>query len=98
MLVVVGLMTIVVLCVCDHESNLRIYLESETYDQELRDVLALQSEVAQSISRRVQVTVSGEEQVRLVAARPVSPDVYESYLKGEFALAKESRAELEPSV
>ncbi len=71
---------------------------SETYDQELRDVLALQSEVAQSISRRVEVTVSGEEQVRLVAARPVSPGVYESYLKGEFALAKESRAELEPSV
>ncbi|MGC1256119.1 MAG: hypothetical protein WA867_11230, partial [Candidatus Acidiferrales bacterium] len=30
---------------------------SETYDRELRDVLSLQSDVAQSIARKVEVTV-----------------------------------------
>jgi len=40
---------------------------SETYDRDLRDVLALQSEVAQAIAQRVEVTVSGSERHRLVA-------------------------------
>jgi TolB-like protein/DNA-binding winged helix-turn-helix (wHTH) protein len=61
---------------------------SETYDRELRDALTLQNEVAQSIAQKVEVTVTGEERVRLVAARYVAPEVYESYLKGQFALAK----------
>ena len=44
---------------------------SETYDRELRDVLALQSDVAQSIAKKVQVTVTGEEHERLTATRSV---------------------------
>lgn len=55
---------------------------SESYDRELQDVLALQSEVAQSIAERVKVTITGKEHERLVATRPVVPEVYESYLKG----------------
>jgi TolB-like protein/tetratricopeptide (TPR) repeat protein/DNA-binding winged helix-turn-helix (wHTH) protein len=70
---------------------------SETYDRELRDVLALQSDVAQSIARKVEVTVTGEEHERLTAARPVSPEVYESYLKGRFAKSN-NRAEIEESI
>src|SRR5882762_6596836 len=61
---------------------------SESYDRDLRDVLALQSDVAQAIARKVEVTVSGEEHHRLAAVRPVSPEVYENYLKGRFALAQ----------
>lgn len=61
---------------------------SQTYDREMSDVLALESEIAQSIAEKVEVTVTGQEQQRLVAARPVAPEVYESYLKGRFALDK----------
>jgi len=70
---------------------------SETYDRELPDVLALQSDVAQSIARRVEVTVTGEENARLRAARSVSPEVYDSYLKGRFG-KNNSKAELERSI
>ena len=63
---------------------------SEAYDREVRDVLALQSDVAQSIARKVEVTVTGKEHQRLTAARSVSPEVYESYLKGQFALNKDN--------
>jgi TolB-like protein/DNA-binding winged helix-turn-helix (wHTH) protein/Flp pilus assembly protein TadD len=63
---------------------------SESYDRELRDVLSLESDVAQSIARKVEVTVTGKEQERLTAARSVSPEVYESYLKGRFAYDKSS--------
>jgi TolB-like protein/DNA-binding winged helix-turn-helix (wHTH) protein/Tfp pilus assembly protein PilF len=70
---------------------------SETYDRELPDVLALESDVARSVARKVEVTVTGEERSRLVAARHVSPDVYESYLKGQFAKGN-SRGEIEQSI
>jgi TolB-like protein/tetratricopeptide (TPR) repeat protein len=70
---------------------------SETYDRELRDVLALQSDAAQSIARKVEITVTGEEHARLTAARSVSPDVYQSYLKGRFN-KHNSKVELEQSI
>jgi TolB-like protein/Flp pilus assembly protein TadD len=70
---------------------------SESYDRELGDVLTLESEVAQSITRKVEVTVTGEERARLVTARSVSPEVYESYLKG-LAAQGNSRAEVENQI
>jgi TolB-like protein/Flp pilus assembly protein TadD len=72
---------------------------SETYDRELRDVFAVQSELAQSIANKVRVTATGEEHARLTAARPVAPEVYESYLKGQFAFNKSnSRVDVEESI
>jgi TolB-like protein/Tfp pilus assembly protein PilF len=72
---------------------------SETYDRELRDVFTVQSELAQSIAEKVQITVTGEEHKRLAATRSVAPEVYESYLKGEFAYNKSnSRAGEEESI
>ncbi|MGB8910905.1 MAG: tetratricopeptide repeat protein [Candidatus Sulfotelmatobacter sp.] len=75
------------------------HLWAEEYDGELGDVLTLESEVAQSIARKVEVKVTGEERARLVAARHVSPEVYESYLKAEEQFSNSSsRAEFEQSV
>jgi len=71
---------------------------SETYDREMRDALTLESELAQSIAEKVEVTVTGEEHQRLSAARPVAPEVYESYLKGRFILRQGNRARLEQSI
>jgi TolB-like protein len=72
---------------------------SETYDRELRDVFAVQSELAQAIAEKIQVTVTGAEHARLTAARPVAPEVYENYLKGRFAYdQKRGRSGMEESV
>ena len=72
---------------------------SETYDRELRDALDLQSELAQTVAEKVEVTVTGEEHERLAAARQVAPNVYDSYSKGEFALNKSnSKVEFEASI
>src|SRR5260370_2997844 len=72
---------------------------SETYERDFRDVLALEREVAQSIARKVAVTVTGKEHERLTAVRSVSPEVYESYLKGPVDLTNsKSRADIENSV
>ncbi len=72
---------------------------SETYDRELQDVLALQSQLSQAITDKVKVTVTGEERERLAAQRSVAPEVYESYLKGRFALNEHmNRGRLEEGV
>ena len=72
---------------------------SETYDRDLRDVFAVQSELAQSIAKKVQVTATGEEHQRLTAARSIAPEVYENYLKGRFAYDKSNkRVEIEESI
>ena len=71
---------------------------SETYDRDMRDALTLESELAQSIAEKVEVTVTGEEQQRLSSARPVAPEVYESYLKGRFALRQGNRAGVEQGI
>src|SRR6266481_256033 len=60
---------------------------SEAYDRELRDVLTLESDVAQSIAAKVEVTVTGQEHQRLTASHTVLPETYESYLKGRSSLS-----------
>jgi TolB-like protein/DNA-binding winged helix-turn-helix (wHTH) protein/Tfp pilus assembly protein PilF len=70
---------------------------SETYDREMGDVLSLESDIAQSIAQKVEVTVSGQEHALLVARRQVSPEVYESYLKGHYS-NRNTRAGIEQSI
>jgi pentatricopeptide repeat protein len=75
------------------------HLWSETYDREMRDALTLESELAQAIAEKVKVTATGQEEQRLTAARPVAPEVYESYLKGRYALSEaNNKAGLDESV
>jgi TolB-like protein/DNA-binding winged helix-turn-helix (wHTH) protein/Flp pilus assembly protein TadD len=72
---------------------------SETYDRELGHALGLESDIAQAIAAKVQVTVTGEERERLAAAPHVAPEVYESYLKGQGQFRNgRSRADLEKSL
>jgi len=60
------------------------HLWAETYDRDLRDVLALQSELARAIAREVQVKLTPLDQARFTEARRVDPEAYEAYLKGRF--------------
>jgi serine/threonine-protein kinase len=64
------------------------HLWANSYDRDLRDVLALQSEVTTTIVRELQVKLTPQEQARLTSARPINPDAYEAYLKGRFFLNK----------
>jgi len=56
---------------------------AQEYDREVENVLALQSDIARSIAERVEGTITGQERVRLVTARPIAPEVYESYVKAK---------------
>jgi len=58
------------------------HLWAESYDRDLREVLATQEEVAQVVADQVQIKLSPQERARLGNARPIQPEVYELYLKG----------------
>jgi TolB-like protein len=58
------------------------HLWAETYDRDLRDVLALQGEVAGAIGSEIKTEVAPQEQVRLASHRPVNPEAYDLYLQG----------------
>lgn len=66
------------------------HLWAESYERDLRDVLALQSEIAQAIAREIQVKLTPQERVQLSETRPVDPDAYEAYLKGRYYWNKRS--------
>ncbi len=60
------------------------HLWAKTYERDLRDVLALQSEVASAIAQEVKVKLTPQEQVRMASSRPVDREAYEAYLKGSY--------------
>lgn len=74
------------------------HLWAERYNRDLRDVLALQSEVARAIAEQIVITVTPEEEARLAHIRPVDPVVYELYLKGRYHLYKYTEDDLERSI
>ena len=60
------------------------HLWAESYERDLRDVLTLQSEVADAIAREIRVKVTAADRARFTEPRPVDPEAYEAYLKGRY--------------
>jgi TolB-like protein/DNA-binding winged helix-turn-helix (wHTH) protein/Tfp pilus assembly protein PilF len=67
---------------------------AQSYERDLRDILALQKGVAGGVARQIRANlVSGEQ------PRTVNPQAYEAYLRGRHDLnAATSRADLEDSI
>ena len=63
-------------------------LWAQSYERDLRDILAVQSAVARSIASEVGVTLTSQEQARLARARVVDPDAHQQFLLGLFHLNK----------
>ncbi len=61
---------------------------SETYERDLRDILALQGDVAGAIAREIRIQVAPEESSQLASKRPVDPDAYQAYLRGRIAFSR----------
>ncbi len=74
------------------------YLWAETYERDLRDALALQSEIARAVIQQIQIKLTPQEQMRLANARPVDPAAYDDYLRGRFYFNLENKADNETSI
>src|SRR5712691_2670444 len=60
------------------------HLWVESYERDLRDILALQSDVAKAIAREIRVTLTPQERAHLATAHPVGREAYELYLRGRY--------------
>ncbi len=58
------------------------HLWAQSYEGDLRDVLLLQSSVAQAIANEVRVRLTAGEQARLANKARVNPKAYEAFLRG----------------
>src|SRR6056297_2518218 len=64
---------------------------SETYDRELTDVFAIQSDIAGQVVEALQVTLLGEDAVRMQAGGTSNVEAYNDYLRGRYLLNQGSR-------
>ena len=69
-------------------------LWAQSYERDLRDVLAMQSEVAQAVAQEIRVAVTPREASHLANVRAVNPDAYNDYLRGRFHWNRRTRDEL----
>jgi serine/threonine-protein kinase len=69
-------------------------LWAQSYERQARDVLALQSELADAISQELRLRLTPAERVRVARAGPTSPEAHEACLKGRFYLNKREEAAL----
>jgi TolB-like protein/Tfp pilus assembly protein PilF len=72
-------------------------LWANSYDRDLRDVLALQREVARDIVAEVRIKLR-QEQVQIGSVRPVNPEAYDHYLRGRFYLNRQNRDDNEAAI
>jgi eukaryotic-like serine/threonine-protein kinase len=73
-------------------------LWAESYDRELRDVLALYSDVARAVTRQIEVALTPAEAARMSTAETVRPEAYEAYLRGRYHLNKYAPGEVEKAI
>jgi len=62
----------------------RTDLWAESYDRELRDVLAVQDSVARAIANQIHITLMPGQQTRRARQANLDPEAYEAYLKGRY--------------
>jgi TolB-like protein/Tfp pilus assembly protein PilF len=68
------------------------HLWSERYDREMKDVFAIQDDIAHSIARRLQIEFEGDEAKPLVKPGTKDLEAYQLYVKGRALLYKRGPA------
>lgn len=68
---------------------------SERYDREMKDVFAVQDEIAHKIAEALRITLSPQEKEALAEKPTSSPQAYDLYLRGRNYARRLSRQDLE---
>lgn len=71
------------------------HMWAQEYDRELKDVFAIQSEIARAIAGELRVRLEPAARQRLARAPTASPQAHNLYLQGRFFFNKRSPAALE---
>ena len=79
------------------EAATDVHLWADNYDRDLRDVLAIHSDVARAIAREIHIVVTPEE-AALLATREVNPEAYRLYLLAQHHFHRLAPAELDIAI
>jgi TolB-like protein/DNA-binding winged helix-turn-helix (wHTH) protein len=74
------------------------HLWAGSYDRSLRDILALQREMAAVIAGEISLHLSPEQHRRLASASPINPEAYDHYLRGRYFWNLRQREALKKSI
>ena len=74
------------------------HLWAQTYERDLRDALAMQREVAETIAYAVQAKFTRQDQAGSTHVPQVDPEAYREYLRGRFFWEQRSEEALDRSI
>jgi tetratricopeptide (TPR) repeat protein len=74
------------------------HIWADSYQRDVRDVLALQAELARDIARRVRAALTLEQEARLGRTYTVDREALHSYLKGRYHWNNRTEAELRQAI
>jgi TolB-like protein/Tfp pilus assembly protein PilF len=74
------------------------HLWADTFDRQLTDIFAVETEIAKNIAEALQAKLTGSEQKSIAKAPTTNPEAYELYLKGRFFWNKRSGADLRKAI
>jgi len=66
------------------EIPIEAHLWAESYERDMRDILALQAEVAQAIAREIRLKLTPQDRAHFAQVQAVDPVAYEAYLRGRY--------------
>jgi len=74
------------------------HLFATTYDRDLQDIFAVQSDIARLVSRALKAKIRSIEKERIAKKPTASVDAYSLYLKGRFVLHRRTKESMEEAV
>jgi len=80
------------------ETDTDSHLWSETYDREMKDVFAIQDDIAQSIVKALQVTLTPQERRAMQFVATSDPEAYDYYLRGRNYMYSMARRDYEHAI
>jgi len=66
------------------------HIWANSFERDVKDMLALQGEIASAIADQIKVKVTPEEQARLKSLRPVNPKALDAYAEARFHIGQET--------
>jgi TolB-like protein/Tfp pilus assembly protein PilF len=74
------------------------HLWAQSYQRDLHDILALQSDVAGAIANEIKIKLTPQEQARLARGRSVNPEAYRLYLQGRYYFSRRTLPAFDKSI
>jgi len=71
------------------------HLWANSFERDLTDILALQSDVARAVAKEVSLALTPEDKARLATAGTVNPEAHDAYLKGTYHWQKVTPSDLD---